>query len=307
MTVGGIFVAGSLHYDIVVDAPALPSKDETVMGGPMRFVCGGKGGNQAVAASRHGADVAFGGMVGQDQFGGALLEHLRQAGVDSSRVSRTGKASSGASVAIVDAAGDYGAVVASGANQLINADRLAIPEGTRYLVLQNEIAEKANRSVAKLAHSAGAKIVLNAAPWRPVDPELMKIVDILIVNRVEAEGLLQCATPSVDQVLSALDKMPPHANCTVVTLGADGLVFSKGGNRPSHIAPFDVTALSTHGAGDVFVGAMCAELLRESPMRDALTYASAAAALHVSTPVEQRLSIDANQTLSFMGQAHRRA
>ena len=128
MTKPSVFVVGSLHYDIVVDAPHLPARDETVIGGPMRFVCGGKGGNQAVAASHHGADVAFGGMVGEDRFGDALASHLRDAGVDIAQVRSTRDAASGASVAVVEDGGDYGAVVASGANLLIDPDQIVMPE-----------------------------------------------------------------------------------------------------------------------------------------------------------------------------------
>lgn len=307
MTGGKIFVAGSLHCDIVVDAPVLPAKDETVMGGPIRFVCGGKGGNQAVAASLHGAEVAFGGMVGKDRFGDALLDHLREAGVNSSQVARTGETASGASVAIVDEAGDYGAVIASGANRLIDAGQLAVPDGTEYLVLQNEIAETANMSLANQARSAGAKIILNAAPWRPVGAELLGIVEILIINRVEAEGLFGRAVASVDQALSSLDDVRQPAGCTVVTLGAEGLVFAVDGDRPEHLPAFEVSAISTHGAGDAFIGAMCAELVRNRSLREALTYASAAAALHVSTLVDERMSIDAALTIEFMASAHRRS
>lgn len=304
MTGGKIFVAGSLHYDIVVNAPKLPSLDETVMGGPMRFVCGGKGGNQAVAASLHGADVHFGGIVGQDRFGDALIENLRKCGVNCSQVTRSNDAVSGASVAIVDDDGGYGAVVASGANQLISADDFVLPDETELLVMQNEIPERECYGLAKKAQSAGVKVVVNAAPWRTCESELLEIADILVVNRVEASGLLGDKIDSVGQSLSALRGRPLSRGCTVITLGDDGVVFAKDGGEPKYVPAFEVPTLSTHGAGDAFVGAMCAELMVGNAIEDALFYASAAAALHVSTPVEDRLLIDRDRTRNFMASAH---
>ncbi len=307
MTSGRIFVVGSLHYDIVVDAPRLPSLDETVMGGPMRFVCGGKGGNQAVVGSLHGADVHFGGVVGHDRFGDALVENLRKCGVDCSQVIRSNDAVSGASVAIVDKEGSYGAVVASGANQSISAGDFDIPGETELLVLQNEIPERACYGLATKARSAGVKVVLNAAPWRSFETDLRSLVDILIVNRVEAAELIGFEIGSVDQALSALRELPPSAGCIVITLGGEGLVFVADGHEPVFLPAYKVSVISTHGAGDAFVGAMCAELLSGSAMTDALNYASAAAALLVSTPIEDRLSIDRDQTLAFMASARLRA
>ena len=307
MTSGRIFVVGSLHYDIVVDAPTLPLLDETVMGGPMRFVCGGKGGNQAVAASLHEADVHFGGIVGHDRFGDALIGNLRKCGVDCSQIIRSNDAVSGASVAIVNKNGGYGAVVASGANQSITADDLVIPDGTEILVLQNEIPECACFELAEKARSAGVQVVLNAAPWRSCETGILGIADILIVNRVEASGFFGEKIDSAEQSLSALRDRQSSHGCTVITLGDEGLVFADDGGVPEYLPAFEVPTVSTHGAGDAFVGAMCAELLLGAATKDALRYASAAAALHVSTPVEDRFTIDRDQTLAFMASAHLRA
>src|SRR4051812_28918268 len=108
-----VVVAGSLHYDIMGDAPDRPRKGETVTGYAWRPKFGGKGGNQAVAAAKAGAEVRMAGAVGDDEFGGFLLAALSAGGVDGSRVARLPKAGSGMSVAIADASGDYGAVIVS--------------------------------------------------------------------------------------------------------------------------------------------------------------------------------------------------
>ena len=305
MTKAGVFVVGSLHYDIVVDAPHLPARDETVIGGPMRFVCGGKGGNQAVAASHHGADVAFGGMVGEDRFGDALASHLRDAGVDIAQVRSTRDAASGASVAVVEDGGDYGAVVASGANLLIDPDQIVMPEHAAWLVLQNEIPEPVNLEMARRARTAGMKVILNAAPWRPRSIELRDMIDVLVVNRVEAEGLCGQSINSKDAALSAVGECDLCIPLVVVTLGADGLAYRLYGHRPQHLEGFDVETVSSHGAGDAFVGALCSALVRSEAFAEALLYASAAAALHVSTTLEERMSIGRERTAAFLASASR--
>ena len=131
----GVVVVGALHLDVVVTAPHLPAGDETVMGETVDFVCGGKGGNQAVAASRHGARTTLLGRVGDDMFAPTLLRNLEEAGVDTALIQKGENARSGMSVAIVDAAGEYGAVVVSAANRQLASEAFVFPEelpdGTR--------------------------------------------------------------------------------------------------------------------------------------------------------------------------------
>jgi len=251
-----ILVVGSLHYDIVIAAPHLPAVDETVMGGPVQYVCGGKGGNQAISASRHGASVAFAGAVGDDPSGTALLANLSDAGVNTEQVQSIPGAS-GMSVAIVDAQGDYGAVVASGANQRIEADAIAVPVDTSCVVLQNEIPASVNLSVAQQAKDA--TVILNAAPMRILSPALLNCVDILIVNRVEAEALFGMPIASQADAARALAAHELDVARIIVTLGSDGLVYC--------------------------------ENARGSELGVSLQYASAAAAVLVSTPVCARSAI----------------
>ena len=114
--VSAVVVVGSLHYDIMVDAPDRPRKGETVAGLSWSPKFGGKGGNQARAAQSQGVPTAMVGAVGNDDFGGALLAGLDRGGVDRSAVATLSGVGSGMSVAIFDAEGDYGAVIVSGAN-----------------------------------------------------------------------------------------------------------------------------------------------------------------------------------------------
>ena len=286
---GGVVVVGSLHLDVVVTAPRLPAPDETLMGEAVTLVCGGKGGNQAVAASRHGAPTAMLGRVGGDIFAASLVDNLREAGVDTSLIQRDEEAMSGLSVAVVGADGEYGAVVVSSANRQLSADGFAMPEGARVLVMQNEVPEAVNRAVAADARKGGATVVLNAAPMRPLSPEMLGLVDLLIVNRIEAEALLAVSIQGPRDALDAAAWAPAGFDGEIIiTLGRDGLVHRDRRGKAQHHAVRPVSVVSAHGAGDVFVGALAARVAASAAMEDAIAAAQAAAARFVSTPLEER-------------------
>jgi ribokinase len=280
-----VCVVGSLHFDIMVRAPYLPRTGETLMGDAWWWKQGGKGGNQAVAAARHGAAVELIGCLGDDAFGARLRDRLDAADVDLAHV-RTVAQGSGMSVAIVQEGGDYAAIVVSGANRDIDEAQIedsgdAIRR-SRVLLLQDEIAEPANAAAVRLARAAGVRVVLNAAPARPMGT-LAGLVDVLVVNAIEAEMLGAGRVDDVTSATAAVRTLLPLAPVVIVTLGADGVVAATRQGAmaiPGHA----VEGAETHGAGDVFVGALGARLADDAPLPDALRYANAAAALHVGTP-----------------------
>lgn len=288
MSSGKVLVVGSLHYDIVVKAPHLPSPDETVMGHDVAYVCGGKGGNQAVAASRHGASTMMAGRVGDDRSAEELLANLQRAGVDTTLVQRTRNAASGMSVAIVDSAGDYGAVVVSAVNRDIATNDIVIPGNAAIVLLQNEVPEAVNIYAASLGRKTDATVVLNAAPMRAMADRLLDQIDILILNRVEAEAYFDCPMETVTAGLECVGKRSGGPHQLIVTLGPQGCISHEFGAAPYHVPAPEVEVVSSHGAGDCFVGAFAAKLAAGSGSADALVYASAAASRHVSTPVEDR-------------------
>jgi ribokinase len=284
-----VVVVGSLHYDIVVDAPDRPRKGETVAGYGWRPKFGGKGGNQAVAAARAGAPVRMVGAVGNDDFGRYLMRRLDRSGVDASRVAVLDGVGSGMSVAIMDAEGDYGAVIVSGAN--LAADVAALGDETLWsdaglLVLQNEMPETTNLAAAMAARRAGVPVCLNAAPYRSLGQEFAGLVDILVVNAIEAEQF--CGLP-VDDLASAAAAAEMLARAfprVVVTAGAAGLAGRDAASGQTVSLPaLPVKLVSTHGAGDAFVGAFAAALVAGSPFIDCLRAANVAAAAHVSSPL----------------------
>jgi ribokinase len=284
-----VCVVGSLHFDIMVRAPYLPRTGETLIGDAWWWKQGGKGGNQAVAAAHHGAAVRMVGCHGRDEFGARLRERLEGAGVDVSHV-RTADQGSGMSVAIQEAGGDYAAIVVSGANRDIDAawaeaSREAI-EGSRVLLLQHEIGEAANVAAAALARAAGVTVVLNAAPARPLGG-LAGLVDVLVVNAVEAEMLGGGPVDDLDSAAVAARSLLALAPAVVVTAGGAGVAAASSLETVS-VQAHPVPRVETHAAGDVFVGALGARLSAAEPLADALRYANAAAALHVGTPEAER-------------------
>ncbi len=282
-----VVVVGSLHYDIMVDAPDRPRKGETVTGSRWYPKFGGKGGNQAVAAARAGAEVRMAGAVGDDEFGRFLLSHLAAAGVDSSRVARL-QQGSGMSVAITDADGDYGAVIVSGANGAIDPialDDAALWRGARLLVLQNELPDRINLAAATAARQARVVVCMNAAPYRTLPGKLAQQLDVLAVNAIEAEQLCGLAVTDLDSAARAADALADRFPMVIVTAGGAGVVGKQRGHEPVKIAALPVQLVSTHGAGDVFVGTFAAALASQVDFPACLRAANAAAADHVAKPV----------------------
>ncbi len=289
-----ILVVGALHLDVVVDAPHLPAPDETVVGHAVAYRFGGKGGNQAVAAARMGARVAMAGSVGPDRFGEQILAALDAAGVERSRV-LTVPGASGMSVAIVDAAGDYGAVIVSGVNRDIDGAAVAFPGGLRTILLQGEVPEAVNLAIAARA-APDVRLILNAAPARPVAAELLARVDVLVANRGEAATLSGTDDPQE----AAARLLSQGARAVIVTLGAGGLVCATPG-APALVLPAPrVDMISTHGAGDAFTGALAAELTRGGGLTEALVFAQGAAALTVATHPDRRDAVTPGAVRAFL-------
>lgn len=285
----GVVVVGSLHYDLMVDAPDRPRKGETVTGTRWYPKFGGKGGNQAVAAQHAGADTRFVGALGTDNFADFMLEALNSQGLNTKWIATTNSCGSGMSVAIMDAEGDYGAVIVTGANATLGQDHLSdksIWSGAKALILQNEIPESANLHAAKVAKDHGMMVGLNAAPSRALSDELLDLVDVLVVNAIEAQDLCDVGVSDLASAQSAaiaLAKRVPHA---IVTAGGDGVAYASNDQMCFAIEAEKVKLISTHGAGDVFVGTLFAALARGTAMKIAVIGSNSAAALHVSRKPE---------------------
>jgi len=280
-----IAVTGSLHYDIMLDAHHRPEKGETVMGTACSYKFGGKGGNQAIAAALAGASVRFAGAVGDDEQGRFLLNRLQGADVDTSAVQIVAGMPSGMSVAITDSEGDYGAVVVSNANQHISPETFAQPafwQDVSLLILQNEVPEAINQQAAIAAHERGVTVSLNAAPARPLSATLEAVIDVLIVNAIEARDMSGITVSDLASAQTAAEQLTQRFSQVVVTAGEHGVAWCEQGQGSQALAAKKITLVSTHGAGDCFTGVLCTALAGQRSLTEAVMLANDAAAQHVS-------------------------
>ncbi len=280
-----VIVCGSLHLDVVVHSPDIPRIDETVVGHAWKQVCGGKGGNQAVQAAKAGAKTAMISRVGKDGFADTLLNSLKTHGVDTTAVGVDPIVGSGMSVAILKDDGDYGAVIVSGANLKIDVGSVAVEwarlGGAKLLVLQNEVPHAVNVAAAKAAKAGGAKVIYNAAPVRATAIDLLSLVDVLVVNRVEAEALAGHAVQDRAAAVAAMPVLRKLVKSVVITLGGDGLVVGDD-LATIEIEPHRVKVISTHGAGDCFVGTLAQRFSQATTLVEACRAANKRAAEFVS-------------------------
>ena len=286
---GKILVVGSLHLDVIVHSSRLPKPDETLLGDKVSYRFGGKGGNQAVAAAKIDVQVFMAGRIGTDNFGKQIYDTLSNQNINLDGLKMVDEAT-GMSVALIGSDGIYSAVVVSGANQTIDLSEIAVPDDLTVLVLQNEINTDANFEIIKKVPKS-TFIILNAAPALTPNKDFFGRIDLLVVNQLEAKMLLN-EEPSIFNNLDALRKLQNLGpKEVIITMGADGYTgISKNGEIFSEPG-IKVDVLSTHGAGDSFVGTLAAFICKGEPINIAAQYAQASSALHVKTPIDQREQI----------------
>jgi ribokinase len=239
-----VCVVGSVNVDQFFRVAVLPGAGETVLGSAVTTEPGGKGGNQAVAAARAGADVQFVGAVGSDAAGTRLRAHLRENGVGLDGLQELPVAS-GSAVILVDDHAENMIVVAPGANghlTLSSAAARAVIARCEVLLVQLEVPIATAVAAAREARSVGATVILNASPVStdPLLRELAAVTDVVIVNDAE-EPYWHWPTTHF-----------------VVTRGAQGASYRGPGGDLEVPSP-DVEAVDTTGAGDVFAGVLAAE------------------------------------------------
>ena len=274
-----IVVIGSANADLVTRVERLPAPGETVLATGYAEHPGGKGANQAIAAARLGRAVSFVGVVGDDEHGALLTEALVAEDVDVANVRRLSGVPTGRALVLVDDAAENSIVVVSGANAEVRPDDVAAAavalRGAAVAVAQLEIPLEAVRAAA--GHAAG-RFLLNPAPARPLDAELLDRVDVLVVN--EGEFARVTGVEVGDDAEEFADRVGQAGlRCAVVvTLGGRGAMVCEKGQVTVCPAP-PVTVVDTTGAGDCFVGALADALARGRSLPDALHWAVAAASL----------------------------
>lgn len=280
-----IAVVGSLAADIVTQLPRWPNPGETMFGSSLDVFPGGKGLNQAMAAARHGPGVTFVGQVGDDVFGSILREAVRSEGISDAYVSVAPGEGSGVGLPFVFPGGDNAIVLLPRANMSLSAERVrearSALESSRILMLQFEIPDEACREAAQTVYGPGHIVILDPAPYRALDPDLMAHVDILTPNHTELEAMVGGSLPTLRDVMDAtrlIFHRYPQLNALVATLGDQGAVLTTA-DRVVWIPPVPVKAVDPTAAGDAFNGALAVRLLRDEDMEAACRFAAVAGAL----------------------------
>ncbi|MFJ2976088.1 ribokinase [Kluyvera sp. NPDC087067] len=285
-TAGKLVVLGSINADHILNLESFPTPGETVTGSHYQVAFGGKGANQAVAAGRSGADIAFIACTGDDDIGERIRKQLQVDRIDVAPVSAVSGESTGVALIFVNGEGENVIGIHAGANAalssaLVDAQRERIANADA-LLMQLESPLDSVQLAAQIAHEHQTTVVLNPAPARALPDTLLSLVDIITPNETEAEKLTGVRVENDDDAAKAAQIL--HAkgiDTVIITLGSRGVWASvKGEGR--RVPGFKVQAIDTIAAGDTFNGALMTALLEKTPLAEALRFAHAAAAIAVT-------------------------
>ncbi|HAV1454109.1 TPA: ribokinase [Enterobacter hormaechei subsp. steigerwaltii] len=285
-TAGNLVVLGSINADHILNLETFPTPGETVTGNQYQVAFGGKGANQAVAAGRSGANIAFIACTGDDDTGERVRKQLASDNIDIAPVSVVAGESTGVALIFVNAEGENVIGIHAGANAALTTERVeaqrGIIAGAEALLMQLESPVESVLAAAKIAHENHTSVVLNPAPARVLSDELLALVDIITPNETEAEKLTGIRVENDDDAArAALALHEKGIGTVIITLGSRGVWASVNGEGRS-VPGFKVKAIDTIAAGDTFNGALVTALLEGKAMDDAIRFAHAAAAIAVT-------------------------
>jgi len=284
-----IIVVGSLNQDIVLGLRRFPTLGETVFGSSLRTFCGGKGANQAFAAAKLGGRVSMVGQIGNDTAGDALLQSLGAVSVNIEHIARCKHESTGTAVIAVQEGGDNRIMVVRGANGSFSAAALEsakplLAEAGAMLV-QLEIPINTVTRAIEIAHHGGACVILDPAPAQDISDRVLSQVDYLAPNLYELahlSGDRLTHDSEEGQIVAAAQKLCARGVRTVIAkLGSRGAILVSAQDSQK-VPSFQVTAIDSTGAGDCFLGAFAAALMRGESELLASQFAAAAAAIAVT-------------------------
>ena len=285
-TAGNLVVLGSINADHILNLETFPTPGETVTGNQYQVAFGGKGANQAVAAGRSGANIAFIACTGDDDTGERVRKQLASDNIDTAPVSVVEGESTGVALIFVNAEGENVIGIHAGANAALTTERVeaqrGIIAGAEALLMQLESPVESVLTAAKIAHENHTTVVLNPAPARVLSDELLALVDIITPNETEAEKLKGIRVENENDAARAAKVLHAKGIGTVIiTLGSRGVWASVNGEG-RRVPGFKVKAIDTIAAGDTFNGALVTALLEGKAMDDAIRFAHAAAAIAVT-------------------------
>jgi len=283
-----IVIVGSYNTDLMSKTPWLPKQGETVLGGPFKLGPGGKGSNQAVAASRLGAEVHFIGCVGEDYFGEIARNNFikEKINIDYLKISRTNHTGM-ALILVDDKTAENMIVVAPGANMEIN---ILLVENARDIIvsadvvlLQLEISVEIVEYVVKMVYESNKAIsILNPAPGKKLERKVWEKVSLITPNRSELELITNRSIVTVEEAEKAAQEViSVGVKNVIVTLGGEGALVVNT-DKTTYVPSYQVDIVDTTGAGDAFNGGLAIALSEGKDLVEATKFANAAAALKVT-------------------------
>ncbi|HHS9597446.1 TPA: ribokinase [Raoultella planticola] len=285
-TAGKLVVLGSINADHILNLESFPTPGETVTGHHYQVAFGGKGANQAVAAGRSGADIAFIACTGDDDIGERVRRQLQSDGIDVAPVRAVKDQSTGVALIFVNAEGENVIGIHAGANAALSVEQVEAEKariaGALALLMQLESPLESVLAAAKIAHQHQTTVVLNPAPARELSDELLALVDIITPNETEAEKLTGIRVENDDDAANAARVLHDKGiGIVMITLGSRGVWVSHEG-QGRRVPGFKVQAIDTIAAGDTFNGAFVTALLEGIALDEAIRFAHAAAAIAVT-------------------------
>ncbi|MBQ2446049.1 MAG: ribokinase [Oscillospiraceae bacterium] len=281
-----VTVFGSFVVDLMARAPHLPTPGETVRGSLFKQGAGGKGFNQGIAAHKAGGEVVMITKVGNDSLAKVAYEAMDAVGLSKEHVFVNEEVATGtALVCVGEDSGQNQIIIVPGACNTITEEDLAqvreLIESSAYVLLQLEVNQDANERVAQMAKEKGVRVIINTAPYQPMEDEFLKGAYLVTPNEVEAEEFTGIAVKDLESAdRAAAVFFAKGVENVLITLGSRG-VYLATKDRSEIIPGFRVDAIDTTGAGDAFNGGLLAALSEGKELRQAIPFAQAVAALSV--------------------------
>lgn len=301
-----VVVIGSANVDMVAIGKRIPSPGETLFADSFISVPGGKGANQAVAAARLGAEVSFIACVGQDSFGDGAIAGYQRDGINTQHITQHPTAHTGVALINVDADGRNAILVAPGANEYMSVEMAKQCETliaqADIIVLQLEIPVETVKRCCELATKHNVRVLLNPAPVKPVDFELLSMASVLTPNEFELMELLHEPSDNTDEPSAARRMQELTGAAIVVTLGKRGVLLCDG-DTPQLLPARVVKSIDSTGAGDCFSGALAVKLAEGVELPQAVAFAQAAAAISVTRLGAQASMPNRDEVEAFMQDA----
>ena len=281
-----VMIFGSINMDLVVYSDAKPNDGETIIGNSFETFLGGKGSNQAVAASKLGANVSFVGKVGSDLYGQKLKEQLNLEKVNTQLLGEIEGESGVAVINVIESSSENQIIVIPGANAHVSADQIddKTLASVEILISQLEVPPNQIELLFSRVKQGHCYRILNVAPAIEFSTSLFNETDLLVVNEIELEALAKkkLKDTNIDSIRASVDllSLAKH-QAIVVTLGAEG-VYVRDQNKDEYIEGHKVNSVDTTGSGDCFVGAMATYLIEDKNLFDASVFANKAASISVT-------------------------